>query len=255
MRFIALVSFAIWAQFSQAQVADKALKELEKLQSEYNEALSGYLARNRAAKTKDEREALWEKRPTKDEFFVPRFFAIASEAPGTEAAFRALLWIVQVSGDEADHRRSLDLLLSDHMSHPGLGPVTARFIGAPAPTSDPSAAVIMRRIIEESPHPEVRGQTAFHLAKWLMYHHPLEQEQEIIALLRSAVSDCEAVPAGFPFPNKMLAEVAEAELFVFQYLRVGRKVPEIEGEDLVGEPFRLSDLQGNVVLLDFWGHW
>ena len=36
---------------------------------------------------------------------------------------------------------------------------------------------------------------------------------------------------------------------------VGRPAPEIEGVDLDGTAFKLSDYQGKVVLLDFWGTW
>jgi hypothetical protein len=38
-------------------------------------------------------------------------------------------------------------------------------------------------------------------------------------------------------------------------LKVGRPAPEIEGEDLDGKRFKLSDYRGKVVVLDFWGHW
>jgi hypothetical protein len=37
--------------------------------------------------------------------------------------------------------------------------------------------------------------------------------------------------------------------------RVGDVAPEIEGEDVDGRPFKLSDYKGKVVLLDFWGDW
>ena len=37
--------------------------------------------------------------------------------------------------------------------------------------------------------------------------------------------------------------------------KIGRKAPEIDGEDLDGIPFKLSDYRGKVVLLDFWGFW
>lgn len=36
---------------------------------------------------------------------------------------------------------------------------------------------------------------------------------------------------------------------------VGKPAPEIQGEDIDGVSFKLSDYRGKVVLLDFWGHW
>jgi hypothetical protein len=37
--------------------------------------------------------------------------------------------------------------------------------------------------------------------------------------------------------------------------QVGRPSPEIEGKDVDGKPFKLSDYRGKVVALDFWGFW
>jgi hypothetical protein len=36
---------------------------------------------------------------------------------------------------------------------------------------------------------------------------------------------------------------------------VGQVAPEIEGEDIDGRRFKLSDYRGKVVVLDFWGNW
>jgi hypothetical protein len=36
---------------------------------------------------------------------------------------------------------------------------------------------------------------------------------------------------------------------------VGNLALEIEGEDIDGKKFKLSDYRGKVVLLDFWGNW
>jgi len=38
-------------------------------------------------------------------------------------------------------------------------------------------------------------------------------------------------------------------------LPVGSLAPEIEGEDIDGKKFKLSDYRGKVVVLDFWGNW
>ena len=36
---------------------------------------------------------------------------------------------------------------------------------------------------------------------------------------------------------------------------IGNLAPEISGTDLNGEPLKLSDYRGQVVVLDFWGNW
>jgi peroxiredoxin len=38
-------------------------------------------------------------------------------------------------------------------------------------------------------------------------------------------------------------------------VEVGDLVPEIEGQDIQGQPMKLSEFRGKVVLLDFWGNW
>jgi hypothetical protein len=55
--------------------------------------------------------------------------------------------------------------------------------------------------------------------------------------------------------GKTLGEMAEPELFEIRFLSIGKEAPDIEAEDIDGEPFRLSDYRGKVVMLDFWGHW
>jgi hypothetical protein len=38
-------------------------------------------------------------------------------------------------------------------------------------------------------------------------------------------------------------------------IELGNIAQEIEGEDIDGVRFKLSDYRGKVVVLDFWGHW
>ena len=38
-------------------------------------------------------------------------------------------------------------------------------------------------------------------------------------------------------------------------LEIGKPIPEIVGTDLAGVDFKLSDYDGKVRLLTFWGHW
>jgi hypothetical protein len=52
-----------------------------------------------------------------------------------------------------------------------------------------------------------------------------------------------------------LVEPAKRELFIIRHLSIGRVAPNIEGEDIDGVKFTLTDYRGRVVLLDFWGDW
>lgn len=55
--------------------------------------------------------------------------------------------------------------------------------------------------------------------------------------------------------GQKLADMAELTLFEFMNLRIGKTAPDIMGEDVDGEEFKLSDYRGKVVFLDFWGDW
>ena len=57
------------------------------------------------------------------------------------------------------------------------------------------------------------------------------------------------------FRGDTMANTAEGAMFGLKYLRPGKPVPEIEGPDMDGKTFKISDYKGKVVLLDFWGHW
>ena len=55
--------------------------------------------------------------------------------------------------------------------------------------------------------------------------------------------------------DDLLSMRARGPRFAEEHLKEGMVAPEIEGVDLFGEPFKLSDYRGKVVMLDFWGDW
>jgi cytochrome oxidase Cu insertion factor (SCO1/SenC/PrrC family) len=58
---------------------------------------------------------------------------------------------------------------------------------------------------------------------------------------------------GLPVSSKQL--LAQHPSHDPEDLAIGKVAPEIEGADVNGMPFKLSDYRGQVVLLDFWGDW
>lgn len=57
------------------------------------------------------------------------------------------------------------------------------------------------------------------------------------------------------FKGVTFKEAAAGDIFQLERLNIGMQAPEIEGQDLDGVPFKLSDYRGKVVVLDFWGNW
>jgi len=55
--------------------------------------------------------------------------------------------------------------------------------------------------------------------------------------------------------TKIYGALADAALFELRNLAVGKPAPDIEGEDVDGQPFKLSDYRGKVVVLTFCGNW
>ena len=72
---------------------------------------------------------------------------------------------------------------------------------------------------------------------------------ELMGLLRGEYKD------ELDSKGRRFGDVAEGKLRQLNDLVVGKLAPEIDGKDLDGAPFKLSDYRGKIVVLDFWGNW
>ena len=73
-----------------------------------------------------------------------------------------------------------------------------------------------------------------------------QDEAQGVALLRELVER---------WPDHALARDASGRITSLTELVIGQPAPDIVAPDLAGEPFKLSDYRGKVVVLDFWGDW
>src|SRR5262249_31097265 len=87
------------------------------------------------------------------------------------------------------------------------------------------------------------------LAQKLRASAPTKLRGESEELYRLAADKYGDVKA--PDSDRTLRSRAESALFELRYLQVGKVAPEIEGEDIDRQKFRLSDYRGKVVVLDF----
>jgi hypothetical protein len=113
---------------------------------------------------------------------------------------------------------------------------------------------LLRNVVDKNPHHEVQGQACYALGRLLARQSQFGANAEKLAaeaerLFERVVETYSDVSGG------TLAKGAKGELFEIRNLAIGKVAPEIEGEDMDGQAFKLSDYRGKVVVLDFWGDW
>jgi hypothetical protein len=229
---------------AQATADPKA--EFDAVQAEFGQALKDFSAAFRAAKSDDERRELAGKRPNAATY-LQRVLDIVAKAPKDPVAAECHLWIVQNVREPKAQAAALDALLADHLASPAVRTACA---GLPYSHAK-NAATFLRAVLEKSENRETQAAACYALAKVVQRAGTPEAEKEADALLVRATEQYGDVKVG----RRTMAEQAKGDLFEVRSLGIGKTAPEIVGADVDGNPMKLSDFRGKVVVLDFMGFW
>jgi uncharacterized protein YmfQ (DUF2313 family) len=286
---LALVSAPAHAQEA---VAPDVAADLTALKAEHEKAQKAFDELYEQCKTNEERKKVYDEHYPKGATFAARARELAAKDPKDPAAVDALVWGLQLDpGSEGDSL--LDALQRDHLKSPKLAEAcqslqhshlgNAEKLLRAARSESPHAEVrghacyslakvldsrasVARLLQAGAEEPMVKRWTELHGAAWV----ERERKRDVDAAMREAEGLLEEVIASYGDVNsqagaakarraasarKNLGTVAKGDLFELRNLAVGKTAPEIEGEDVDGVKFKLSDYRGKVVFLDFWGFW
>jgi hypothetical protein len=210
--------------------------------------------------------------------FAAKFLELGKNQADEQVAVDSLHWVVSNLRFRPEAQEAIRLLESHWNSQ-----AVAGTLEAVAKCATPEAEQLLRVTLEKSPHESVRAQACFQwtelLRERLELHAQFQKQPDaakrmeqyygreltglVVALDARSVNEqreelFERIRTSFAdevTPNGPLGEIAERALFALRHLSVGRTAPEIEGPDIEGQRFKLSDYRGKVVLLSFWGHW
>ncbi len=244
LTFSILLSSACFAQ-DTATNASSVKDQIAAIQKEFEEAMQDFMAVYQKAETDEERKKLVAESLPKADAYAPRLLTIAIENEGDPAVVEALSWIVTNVQQGREKKIATEKLIENHIDSPALGPVCFSMIYSQGREVDAT----LERILEKSPHHDVQGNACFALAERKARSGA---SGEAIALYRRVIDEFSDV-AGMR--GGKLADSAEGAIFEAENLSVGKMAPEIEGKDVDGVAFKLSDYRGKVVFLDFWGDW
>src|SRR5262249_35650653 len=136
--------------------------------------------------------------------------------------------------------RAVELVVQHHLDSGALKETCQRLASAPVANGE----TLLRTVLAKSPDREVKAWACFALAKDLARRSGSDEKLQ-----------AEVVRLGDRIGEEF-ADVRSLAGAVGEFRRsIGQIAPDIEGEDIEGETFKLSDYRGKVVVLDFWGNW
>ena len=179
----------------------------------------------------------------------PDFRAGAERFAGQQGAVPFLLWIVDHGAVKLDDCRwAAETLLEDHLDSAALAALPAAISRSSRALGRSAVAEMLGQLVERSPYPAVRAQAM------LVRSRPVVREAKL-GSESYAAARAELVKAAELSDDPALQAKVKGLIAGRETLAKGRIAPDIEGVDLDGVAFKLSDYAGKVVLLDFWGDW
>ena len=254
--------------------------KIQDLAKEYDLKFRAFHLANLNAKTPEQRQKLRELHPD-DKEYAKRFLALAQEdlrAPATlEALNRVLLYSRDSAADAALAQLKRDWTTSPRIAE-SIRPIFT--------SMSPIAEGLLRDIIEKNTDRNAVGPAILGLAikldgyitlamqrnedpakakrieeyynKEQLAHifkrDPITLLEETEALYQRAANDFADVKLS-PRARQTIGEYTATRLRQLRSLAPGKQAPEIDGDDLDGKQFKLSDYRGKVVLLVFWASW
>ena len=212
--------------------------------------------------------------------FAARFLELAEQSPADSASVEALTWVIERCLFDPSSDKAVDLLIKHHLQRRQLAAVV-RFL---AFYGGGAAEKLFRAAIDRSRDSETVAWAHFGLAQRLRLkaqqsktadaepnqllreaekhyeivaekHADIQPPEEFMKRLAVGVGEVASKYGGIWPAGCSLGDMAKNELFVLRNLAIGKAAPDIEGEDIDGARFKLTDYRGKVVVLDFWGHW
>ncbi|MEN3943557.1 redoxin domain-containing protein [Prosthecobacter sp. SYSU 5D2] len=187
--------------------------------------------------------------------YASQVLAVVQAHPTDPGSVTGVTWLITQAAAFPESETALELLATTHSASAGIAPAVKALEFRPLEKAGP----ILETIRQKNPHSEEKAAALYalgmlHFRRFDAALSPAEAEvskqismdcfQEIIA------SYGDVKIQGFP-----IADQAGRMLFEMSSLSVGSITPEIEGTDLDGQTFKLSDYRGQHVVLVFWGGW
>ena len=221
-------------------------EQIKSIVAEYKKASGSLMTEARKLPGNEGRDFYYANLPKLQEKCGTDLNAVVAANADNPANFDAIMWVtMNMAGTDAG-TQAMDTLFEKYIDNEQMVNLCAVLAQGRMPVENAEAK--LEQLIEESPHDAVKASATMALAK------NVKDEARAEKLYESLVANYGDLTSAMT-RGKTFKEAAGNALFQLKYLSIGKVAPDIEGEDLDGVAFKLSDYRGKVVVLDFWGDW
>ncbi|HEY2584813.1 MAG TPA: hypothetical protein VGI81_03485 [Tepidisphaeraceae bacterium] len=230
------------------------------LQYRYNQAQSEAFTAYTASQGKPdaERMKIYQAKMPDPLPYAQKAVELAKQNPKDPATVSALVFAVQLTArgsgsaeGTALQAEAIDQLSRDHLDDAALAAAFPNLMYS----GSPAGKKLIRLAADKSASRDVRGSATFWLAQSLKNSADQTGNAQDLAEAKKLYQQVASEFADVKGFQSTLGDEAKANLYEVENLAIGKTAPQIEGKDANGNPLKLSDHRGKVVVLDFWGDW
>jgi peroxiredoxin len=232
-----------------AQEAPVSSLDVDKLILDFDNTIRAHTQKLIAAKTDAERAALSSQFPAPDKL-APTMARVMREHPDALMQKKAMSWLVARVSNLPEGQEALKQLQDNFAVEKGLGEVID-FLSHSSPAI---AEPVLREIREKNPNTEEKAASTYGLGL-IAFGKSEAGDKAALADATTLLTETVTTYKDVTVNGFKLSDQAAALLFEIENLQVGKPAPDIEGKDVTGASFKLSDYRGKVAVVVFWGAW
>lgn len=254
--------------------------EVEDIIDEYDEKMAAFWEAYNATEDKAEKNEIYSSSYPQGADYVARLSAVIEKDPSHAAALTAIVWMMEKADVSEQREGFFAIMLEHHVNSDELGKVCS----ALGRENSQEAEAFLRTVIASSESHDSVGQASYSLSGVLGSRLSLQSTIETLSeedyanyagyYGEDVMEFCKGIDTEATKAERKqllvtvrdkygdvktrrgtLGKAAGGQLFEMERLQIGMVAPEIQGDDLDGIDFKLSDYRGQVVFLDFWGDW
>jgi peroxiredoxin len=188
--------------------------------------------------------------PTAATFTLSEAMAALEREPMSDFANEAAQWIILNTPDGPEVEIAANVILKYHTHRPDL----AEFCREQDRVRHRDSKRLLQAILFNNAEEEVRAAACFTLALLLKseadYGNNKEATDQAMHRFEQVISEF----GHLGLTGMDLTYKSKNHLFDLRHTFVGHAAPELAGSDFGGQPIRLSDHRGKVVMVFFWSH-